>query len=103
MAPSHDLEVMALKPEPPRGSSNGSSAAANLCTGGPDVIRKEAWSFYGTISAVRPCWELEEPKGPKDGSLALARRFSYRGTSIIRNSDRLGPYRSTLPRALWQS
>jgi len=29
------------------------------------VIRKEAWSFYGTISGVRLCWELEEPKGPK--------------------------------------
>jgi len=29
------------------------------------VIRKEAWSFYRTISGVRLCWELEEPKGPK--------------------------------------
>ena len=36
-----------------------------LCTGGLDVIRKEAWSFYRTISGVRLCWELEEPKGPK--------------------------------------
>ena len=35
-----------------------------LCTGGPDVIRKEAWPFYRTISGVRLCWELEEPKGP---------------------------------------
>ena len=26
---------------------------------------KEAWSFYRTISGVRLCWELEEPKGPK--------------------------------------
>jgi len=38
--------------------------AAILCTGGPDVIRKEAWPFYKTISGVRLCWELEEPKGP---------------------------------------
>ena len=30
-----------------------------------DAIRKEAWSFYRTISGVRLCWELEEPKGPK--------------------------------------
>ena len=30
-----------------------------------DVIRKEAYSFYGTISGVRLCWELEEPQGPK--------------------------------------
>jgi len=29
------------------------------------VIRKEAWTFYRTISGVRLCWELEEPKGPK--------------------------------------
>ena len=46
-------------------------AAAILCTGGPDVIRKEAWSFYRTISVVRICWELEEPKGPKGQSLLL--------------------------------
>ena len=29
------------------------------------MIRKEAWSFYRTISGVRLCWELEEPEGPK--------------------------------------
>jgi len=28
-----------------------------------DVIRKKAWPFYRTISGVRLCWELEEPKG----------------------------------------
>ena len=28
------------------------------------MIRKEAWPFYRTISGVRLCWELEEPKGP---------------------------------------
>ena len=39
-------------------------------TGGLDVIRKEAWSFYRTISDVRLCWELEESKGPK-GNLRL--------------------------------
>ena len=38
-----------------------------VLTGGPDVIRKEAWPFYRTIPGVRLCWELEEPKGP-DGS-----------------------------------
>jgi len=36
-----------------------------VCTVGLDVIRKEAWPFYRTISGVRLCWELEEPKGPK--------------------------------------
>ena len=40
-------------------------SAAILCAGGLDVIRKEAWSFYRTISGVRLCWELEEPGGPK--------------------------------------
>ena len=29
---------------------------------------EEAWSFYKTISCVRLCWELEEPKGPKGQS-----------------------------------
>jgi len=35
------------------------------CTGGPDVIRKEAWPLHGTISVVHLCWNLEEPEGPK--------------------------------------
>jgi len=37
----------------------------SLPTGGLDVIRKEAGPSYITISGVRLCWELEEPKGPK--------------------------------------
>ena len=49
-----------------------------LCTGGPDVIRKEAWSFYRTISGVRLYWELEETKGPKGRARhgLLSRLFS---------------------------
>ena len=39
--------------------------SAILSTGGPGVIRKEAWRFYRTIPGVRLCWELEGPKGPK--------------------------------------
>ena len=31
-------------------------------TGRPDVIPKEAWPCYRTVSGVRLCWELEEPK-----------------------------------------
>ena len=38
--------------------------ALSSTTGGLDAIRKEAWSFYRTISGARLCWELEEPKGP---------------------------------------
>ena len=40
-------------------------SAVILCTGGLDVIRKEACFAYRTISVVRLCWELEEPKGPE--------------------------------------
>ena len=47
-------------------------SAAILCTGGSDVIRKEAWPFYRTSSGVRLCWELEEPKGPKGGTRATS-------------------------------
>ena len=36
-----------------------------LCTGGLDVIRKEAWPSYRTISSVRLCWELEQPQRPE--------------------------------------
>ena len=57
--------------------------AAILCTGGPDVIRAEAWSLYRTISGVRLCWELEEPKGPT--RLSPVHEGMYRGASLIRN------------------
>ena len=40
--------------------------AAVLCTGGADVIRKEAWPFYRTISRVRLCWELAQAERPED-------------------------------------
>ena len=30
------------------------------------MIRKEAWLSCRTSSGVRLCWELEEPKGPKE-------------------------------------
>ena len=46
--------------------------AAILCTGGPDMIRKEAWPFYRTISSVRLFWQLEEPKGPKGRAKAFS-------------------------------
>ena len=52
-----------------------------VCTGGLDVIRKEAWSFYRTISGVRLRWDLEEPEGPKnvrpEAGLSVPRR-AYR-------------------------
>ena len=70
--PSADLLVLAcVRHEPPGPNSHPfedyplAGSAAILCTGGPDVIRNEAWSFYRTSSGVRLCWELEEPKGPK--------------------------------------
>ena len=42
------------------------------------MIRKEAWSFCRTISGVRLCWELEEPKGPK-GFLQTLAEITHRG------------------------
>ena len=56
----------------------------------PKKARKEAWSFYRTISGVRLCWELEEPKGPKGPNppqpgITLVRSEFYRGTALIRN------------------
>jgi len=36
-----------------------------LCTGGLDLIRKEALSFYRTSSGVCLSWVLEESKGPE--------------------------------------
>ena len=50
-----------------------------LCTGGLDLIRKKAWSFYRTIPGVRLCWELEERKGPKIRVIKLERT----GTRLI--------------------
>ena len=49
-------------------------SAAILCTGGLDVIRKEAWPFYRTISGVRLYRVLEEPKGPKGSKKPPPRR-----------------------------
>ena len=46
-------------------------ATGRLCTGGADVIRKEAWHFYRIISGVRLCWELEEPQVPDSGSICM--------------------------------
>ena len=72
-------------------SSNTKRPAPPNCTGGSDVIRKEAWSFYRTISGVRLCWELEEPKGPKGPPGLL---FARNGTSVVGNTvvDRGGAH-----------
>ena len=65
------MVLVCVRHEPPEPNSHPfedyplAGSAAILCTGEPDVIRKEAWSFYRTSSGVRLCWELEEPKGPK--------------------------------------
>ena len=59
-------------------------SAAILCTGGPDVIRKEAWPFHRTSSGVRLSWELEEPKGTKiDVAVTITRR-----AAVARHSGR---------------
>ena len=50
---------------------SATGSAAILCTGELDVIRKEAWPFYRTISGFRLCCELEEPEGPKGYTAAI--------------------------------
>ena len=67
------------------------------------MIRKEAWPFYRTISGVCLCWELEEPKGleGRETSVNTNTAVTYRGTSLIRNIPRVGPYSSPMPRDLW--
>ena len=53
----------------------------------PDVIRKEPWPFYRTISGVRPCWELDL-KGrvaSEAGSLRAGQGYlSYKKTHLPR-------------------
>ena len=39
------------------------------------MIRKEAWSFYRTISGVRLSWKLERPKGPEGPKCFLCSPF----------------------------
>ena len=52
--------------------------------GGADVIRKEAWPLYRTISGVRLCWKLEEPKGPKGqkAKMLSLQSFLQKGVSL---------------------
>ena len=79
-----------LQRHPEAGSSHTRSI---LCTGGPGVIRKEAWSFYRTISGVRLCWQLEEPEGPKGSAdcmfLEAARGGSTRRTRQLSSRVKL--------------
>ena len=71
------LVLVCVRHEPPGPNSHPfedyplAGSAAILCAGGPDVIRKEAWSFHRTVSGVRLCCELEEPKGPEGWLLSI--------------------------------
>ena len=51
-----------------------------------DVIRKQAWPFYRTISGVRLCWELEEPEGPKDSNLVAVLTWHRNGSNCIQHA-----------------
>ena len=64
--------------------------------GGLNVTRKEAWSFYRTISGVRLCWELEEPEDLKDltdlkGSRLFLRFLSREGRGVCIGWEKLKP------------
>jgi len=54
----------------------------SFCTGGADVIRKEAWQSCRISSGVRLCWKLEEPKGPKGGVEGLGFRVQGSGFRV---------------------
>ena len=87
--PSADLLVLVcVRHEPPGPNSQPvedyplAGSAATICTGGPDVIRKEAWSFYRKKSGVRLCWELEEPQGPEGTRGCLVDKNFREGNSF---------------------
>ena len=61
-----------------------------------DVIRKEAWSFYRTISGVRLWWELEVPKRPTGLSKAPEEESRPLPIFVGDSSDNLGTL-NTLP------
>jgi hypothetical protein len=63
-------------------STQGSALRSSAPGGWLDVIRKEAWSCCRTISSVRLCWKLEEPKGTK-GAHAAGRREAGSSTLIL--------------------
>ena len=80
------------------------TAAPSLrCQRGLDVIRKEAWSFYRTISGVHLCWELEEPKGPKGQTTRWTTDLSPKvNFPYVMNFKALcGTSLVTLPPELW--
>ena len=64
-------DLVCVRHEPPGPKSHPfedtllAGSTATLCTGGLDVIRKEAWPFYRTIFGVCLCWQLEEAVGPE--------------------------------------
>ena len=61
-----------------------------------NVIRREAWSYYRTISGVRLCWVLEEPQGPK-GPIPRGRDASHTGPPSILNTGYLAHTESCPP------
>ena len=68
LEPFFRKSLQPFKLPPPRSTAVPAGCEGLLgtvCTGGSDVIRKEALPFYRTLSGVRLCWELEEPKGHK--------------------------------------
>ena len=80
--------------------------AAMLCAGGPDVIRKEAWSLYRTISGVRLCWELEESKGPKGSRnhcLCCSRLVAARAVAWFELFASSSGYARSHPLQRWRS
>jgi hypothetical protein len=80
--------------------ANPAGSAAILCTGGLDVIRKEAWPFYRTRSGVRLRFVLEEPTGhegapPGEGKLGWLTVVLRTKCSTSASADLVASSRST--------
>jgi len=78
-------------------------SAAILCTGGLDVIRKEAWSFYRTISGVRLYWVLEEPEGPKGQLTVVSGAVRWEGLMPCRVGVPSQPGNTPMEECSWDS
>ena len=57
------------------------------------------------VHFLRKCLEIIDFdfKWPGQERMRLPEKNIYRGTSLIRNSNPLGPYSRVMPRALWWS
>ena len=66
-----------------------------LVSGYPSMTSRPA-TRYETVNV-----KLQVKQGQTEGRAEAGGWLSYRGTSLTRNRNPLGPYSRTVPRALW--